>query len=156
MKMPRKPLLLTALALVACSAPPTPVDVAPEESTTEESTIEAPWLRGRVVDASGAPVPHVPVMIHGGIATRWKIGETETDDLGRFLFQERVEGASYLIDEPRADYVGVCAGKSVGGLNPPAYLPWVDVRIAPGETGECTLVLDPAEVERKLAELRAQ
>lgn len=151
MQMNWKPLLLATLALGACSAPP-PAD----DAISHASAIDDVWLRGLVVDPTGAPVPHVPVTIHGGLATRWKIGETETDDHGRFTFRDRVEGAGYLIDEPRADYVGVCAGRSVGGFNPPAYLPWVDVRIAPGETGECTLVLDPAEVERKLADLRNQ
>ena len=53
-----------------------------------------------------------------------------------------------------ADYVGVCAGTEVDGLNPAAYLPWVDVTIPAGEAATVELVLDIDEVERRLADLR--
>ena len=84
-----------------------------------------------------------------------QIGATTTDADGTFRFEQQVEGASRIGEgEQLAFYVGVCAGREQGSHNPPAYLPWTDVRFADGETGHCTLVLDRDEVARKLAELQ--
>ncbi|MFK7740323.1 MAG: hypothetical protein AB8H80_08360 [Planctomycetota bacterium] len=122
-----------------------------------------PWLAGQVVDADGRPVVDTPVRIYGGLATRWQIGATRTDKQGRFSFRRRTESAAPAppadaprASEPAGDYVGVCAGETVGNFNPPAYLPWIDVQIAPGGGTTCRLVLDEAIVARRLAELQAR
>ncbi|MFN3244343.1 MAG: hypothetical protein ACE37K_22750 [Planctomycetota bacterium] len=127
------------------------------EARDEAVDETAPMLTGVVVDGRGRPVADTPVRVYGGLATRWQTGETCTDDDGRFSFAE-VSGAMTKpdADGPWHQYVGVCAGRTVGSLNPAAYLPWTDVTIAPGGTEHVTLVLDPAEVERRIAAERAR
>ena len=46
-----------------------------------------PNLVGRVTDENGNPIANVRIMLYGGVATRWRIGETKTDQNGRYSFK---------------------------------------------------------------------
>lgn len=123
----------------------------------DDADIAQPMLTGRVVDAAGRPVADCEVRVYGGFATRWRTGGTRTAADGTFSFDE-VTGAQTKPDDGDEwhQYVGVSAGETVGGLNPPSYLPWQDVTIAPGGTAHVELVLDADEVERRIAAERAR
>lgn len=90
-------------------------------------------LEGRVTDEAGRPLHGAKVILHGGMATRWKIAEVETDPDGRYRF-DSVQ--STLIKDSRTgrwdQYVGV-------RVEHPTYVEadgrsWRDVRI-PGIPG---------------------
>jgi protocatechuate 3,4-dioxygenase beta subunit len=43
-------------------------------------------LQGRLVDEAARPLPGAKVILYGGVATRWKIAETQTDADGHYRF----------------------------------------------------------------------
>jgi protocatechuate 3,4-dioxygenase beta subunit len=45
-----------------------------------------PALEGRITDKAGLPLRGAKVVLYGGMATRWKIAEAETDADGRYRF----------------------------------------------------------------------
>ena len=45
-----------------------------------------PALEGRISDEAGLPLRGAKVILYGGMATRWKIAEAETDADGRYRF----------------------------------------------------------------------
>jgi protocatechuate 3,4-dioxygenase beta subunit len=69
---------------------------------------KGPALRGRLVDEAGRPLPGTKVILYGGLFTRWKIAESETDAEGRYRF-ETVQSAMIKDEkENRGDqYVGI-------------------------------------------------
>jgi len=74
--------LLAALAWSAGSDSPTPAAGGP-----------ATILTGRVLTPGGTPVADAFVTIHGGLATRWRVGDARTDAEGWFRFDPLPGGA---------------------------------------------------------------
>ena len=57
-------------------------------------------LKGRVTDVDGNPFfPDAHITLHGGLATRWKVGSTETDENGEYLFDPCPYGARVFDEE---------------------------------------------------------
>ncbi len=92
-----------------------------------------PGLQGRIVDEAGQPLRGAKVILYGGIATRWKIAQAETDADGRYRF-ESVQ--SSMVKDEQANrwdqYVGI-------RVEHPTHVEadgrsWRDIRI-PGVAG---------------------
>jgi hypothetical protein len=52
----------------------------------EAAKQRGPALEGRISDEAGRPLHGAKVILYGGMATRWKIAEAETDAEGRYRF----------------------------------------------------------------------
>jgi 5-hydroxyisourate hydrolase-like protein (transthyretin family) len=65
---------------------------------------KGPVLRGRVVDEAGRPLPNVRVVLYGGVATRLRGQETQTDADGRYRFDPLSTGAMILPETGGGQY----------------------------------------------------
>jgi hypothetical protein len=62
-----------------------------------------PNLVGRITNANGQPIEGAKVEIFGGMATRFKFGETKTDENGWYAFKP-VKGGTLIRDAEGADF----------------------------------------------------
>ena len=77
-----QPCLLLSLAFAATGLALQPSDAG--NASQEEKS--GPILEGRIATQAGEPVEGVVVTLFGGMATRWKVGETTTDADGLYRF----------------------------------------------------------------------
>ncbi len=75
----------------ATTAPTTSKNDASTASVAETRTI----LGGSVTDSDGRPVAGAKVTAYGGLATRWRVGETTTDTNGHYCFDPFPGGAMF-------------------------------------------------------------
>lgn len=66
-------------------------------SVAEDQTSGNPILWGRVLDASGEPVPNANVVLYTGLASFFFVGETRSDTHGEYRFQ--INGGARTLDE---------------------------------------------------------
>jgi protocatechuate 3,4-dioxygenase beta subunit len=117
----------------------------PAKPREDAAAGRSPALRGRIMDEAGRPLRGAKVILYGGIATRWKIDETETDAGGRYRFEAVRSTMIESKKENRWDqYVGL-------RVEHPTHVEsdgrsWRDVRIpgVPGHVETLDLRLTPA------------
>ncbi len=105
-----------AVCLVWVGANPR-LSAAPADATKEGSAAaqgpaqpgKGPILQGHVRDEQGHPLPGARIVLYGGIATRWKIGEATSDSAGCYRF-DSLPQAAMLFDEAHdrwRSYIGI-------------------------------------------------
>ena len=70
---------------VAAGETPIGPSVLPQESPKQPpkpATARGPALQGRIADEAGRPLRGAKIILYGGMATRWKIADAETDAQG--------------------------------------------------------------------------
>ena len=96
-----RPILLAALFLafygLAASADEPLKAASPSQKPPDAP--KGPALQGRITDETGKPLSGAKLILYGGMATRWKIAEAESDADGRYRF-ESIQ-SSMIMDEKK-------------------------------------------------------
>jgi hypothetical protein len=123
-----------------------PLSAAPPRDAPKPADApKGPTLQGRITDEAGKPLPDTKVILHGGLATRWKIAEADTDADGRYRIDDVRSSMIKAAKEDRWDYnVGIriehpthveADGRSWRDIRIPAvpgHVETLDLKLAPG------------------------
>jgi hypothetical protein len=124
-------ILFAALLLIHAGLPLSAAQ--PQDAKKQAEGSKGPSLQGRVTDQAGKPLADAKIILYAGMATRWKIDETNSDADGHYRFDDVRSSMIKDAKEDRWDYnVGVRVEHSThveaDGRS------WRDIRI-PGVAG---------------------
>src|SRR4051812_29705381 len=100
--VPFAAILLAVLGLLAFA------DNPPQGAEKPAGAPKGPTLQGRVTDGAGKPLAGAKIILYGGLATRWKVAEADTNADGRYRIDDVRSSLIKDAKEDRWDYnVGV-------------------------------------------------
>jgi hypothetical protein len=100
--LPFEAILLAVVGLPAFADDP------PRDAERPAEAPKGPTLQGRITDEAGKPLPGAKVILHGGLATRWKIAEADSGADGRYRIEDVQSSTIRDAKEDRWNYnVGI-------------------------------------------------